>query len=83
MQEFLDLVSEKNHNMIYEVLATPLLIESALSSKIEVELPKSDRIIFAGIGTSGLTGEFMKTYFTNIGSEATIEVYRAPKVPKR
>ncbi|MCD6491244.1 MAG: SIS domain-containing protein [Candidatus Korarchaeota archaeon] len=83
MQEFLNLVSEKNHNMIYEVLATPLLIESALSSKIEVELPKSDRIIFAGIGTSGLTGEFMKTYFTNIGSEATIEVYRAPKVPKR
>lgn len=74
-------VSDKNRNMMYEVLATPVLIESALTASIDIELDNHSKIIFCGIGTSGLTGQFMKHYFEYILEDVTVNVYRSSNLP--
>ena len=75
------MISDKNKSMIYEVLAHPTLIESGLKAPVDLELPRTNKIVFTGIGTSGLTGEFMKIYFESKGYDARIRVYRHQDVP--
>jgi len=80
-EEIISLVSEENREMIYEVMAHPVLVEAALEIPIDMEFPNTDKVVFTGIGTSGLTGEFMKTYFENVGLPIQFRVYRSQDVP--
>ncbi|MHA1617141.1 MAG: SIS domain-containing protein [Candidatus Njordarchaeales archaeon] len=75
------LVSRKNIEMINEVLNFPLLIKLGLEHAIDISPQKKDKVFFVGIGTSGLTGEFIQKYYEGKLEGITVRVFRSHKMP--